>query len=278
MFDPAFPQQNVDKVIIKHPAYSDQNELLSLNAWDNGSGIHFGTVLLACQLVACNEFNGFLTKDQNGTQRITDSEDSVLEPGIYFFHVRSPQPDIYRYPIYSCFKDWRYPHDNVPNSWVRPRPRTSMPAAATYSNGSHAIIVRDGKCCVSRYQDGLERTHLCPRAEREWFDDNSMRRYCHLSSVPSESFIDDQANSISLRADIHRCFDKGDFVIVRKEESWVAHFLKETNQLGRIFHNRQVIVNKTTGPDFLLAHFAWALFPYMKDMFNTNRDRLVRLR
>ena len=100
--DQRYPHQKiVSRVIIRHPAYSDHNELLSFNAWDHGrSGVHLGTVLLACQLVACNEFNGFLTKDRNGSERITGPDDSLLVRGIYFFHVRPPQPDIYKYPIY----------------------------------------------------------------------------------------------------------------------------------------------------------------------------------
>jgi hypothetical protein len=73
LIDQRYPHQKiVSRVIIRHPAYSDHNELLSFNAWDHGhSGVHLGTVLLACQLVACNEFNGFLTKDRNGSERIT---------------------------------------------------------------------------------------------------------------------------------------------------------------------------------------------------------------
>lgn len=175
MFDPAYPQEFVHRVIIKHPAYSDANNLLSFYAWDNGSGIHLGTVLLACRLVACNEFNGFLTKDRNGIQQITKSEDSVLEPGIYFFHVRPPQPDIYRYPIYPSFKEWRYPHNSVPNSWVGSWTRTTVPSIIdSTSNNSIAVIARDKKCCVSGYQDGLERAHLCPQAEKEWFTENNI--------------------------------------------------------------------------------------------------------
>jgi hypothetical protein len=104
--------QDVDRIIIRHPAH---NDLLSFCAWDHGSGIHLGTVLLACWLVACNEFDSFLTRDRNGFQRITDPDDSLLPHGLYFFHVRPPQPDIYKYPIYSCFKDWTYPHEKEPN-------------------------------------------------------------------------------------------------------------------------------------------------------------------
>ncbi|KAN0071962.1 hypothetical protein V8E54_009691 [Elaphomyces granulatus] len=279
MFDPAYPQEFVDRVIIEHPAYSDAHDLLSFYAWDNGSGIHLGTVLLACRLVACNEFDGFLTKDRNGTQQITKSEDSVLEPGIYFFHVRPPQPDIYRYPIYPSFKEWRYPHNCVPNSWVGSWTRTTVPSIIdSTSNNSLAVIARDKKCCVSGYQDGLERAHLCPQAEKEWFTENNMQEYNSCLDLATEYFINDQVNSVSLRLDIQQCFAKGDFVIVRKEGNWVAHFLRPTNQLGGIFHNRQVTINAAIAPHFLLVHFAWSMFPFVANMFATNRNRLVRLR
>jgi HNH endonuclease len=167
----------------------------------------------------------------------------------------------------------------VPNSWVGSWTRTTVPSIIdSTSNNSIAVIARDKKCCVSGYQDGLERAHLCPQAEKEWFTENNMHKYNSCLDLATEYFINDQANSVSLRLDIQQCFANGDFVIVRKEGDWVAHFLRPTNQLGRIFHNRQVTVNAAVAPHFLLVHFAWAMFPFVANMLATNRNRLVRLR
>jgi hypothetical protein len=58
------------KIIIKHPAYDDHrlsNEMITLPAWDREEGgLHFGTVHLACAIIACNAFYGFLSKDRAG--------------------------------------------------------------------------------------------------------------------------------------------------------------------------------------------------------------------
>jgi hypothetical protein len=69
LIDQMYPHvyDDVPKVIIRHPAYSDDsNVLLVFYAWDHAFddpsdhsiGVHLGTALLACRLVACNEFDG----------------------------------------------------------------------------------------------------------------------------------------------------------------------------------------------------------------------------
>lgn len=276
-----YPQENAERVIIKHPAYFDNNDLLTFYAWDCGSGIHLGMVLLACRLIACNEFDGFLTKDRKGTEQITDPESSLLAPGEYFFHVRPPQPEIYEYPIYPSFKHWSYPHNKVPYSWVGSWTKTSAPQGLgeiSNSDVSLAVINRDRKCCVSGFDDELQRAHLCPQTEKEWFYKNDMQEYNSNISLSRRSLIDDKANSISLRCDIHQSFNRGNFVIVRKDGSWVAHFLKLTNSLGRMYHDRKVHVNAAVSPHFLLVRFAWALFPFMTNIFTTDKNRFVRLK
>jgi len=68
------PQEYVCRVIIRHPAYLDQQfaELLRVGLW-----------------LWHPSWDGFLTKDRNGSQRITDPDDSLLAHGVYFFHVSS---------------------------------------------------------------------------------------------------------------------------------------------------------------------------------------------
>ena len=132
-----------------------------------------------CSLVTCNEFDGFLTKDRNGSEPITGPDDPLLAHGIYFFHVRWPQPDIYKYPIYSSFRNWTYPHVKAPNSWVGSWTTTTaprVPGGATNSTTSPIVISRNGKRCVSCV-DALERAYLSPQAEKDWFQLNSMQEY-----------------------------------------------------------------------------------------------------
>ncbi|KAH6706520.1 hypothetical protein BKA61DRAFT_616588 [Leptodontidium sp. MPI-SDFR-AT-0119] len=68
---PAYTNTNTRKFItFKHPAYSDsyqQSSLLQLYAWDTqDGGLHAGTALLACAIVACNAQDGYLTRHRDG--------------------------------------------------------------------------------------------------------------------------------------------------------------------------------------------------------------------
>ena len=116
------------KLVIKHPAYPDefrQNDLLTFYARDlPDGGLHAPTVLLACGLVACNEFNGYLTRDRAGNQRLNCDNDQILSAGQYYFHVPHPPSRsstdssiVYKYPVYPDFSHWAFPHRNVPQAW-----------------------------------------------------------------------------------------------------------------------------------------------------------------
>jgi hypothetical protein len=95
--------------------------------------------------------------------------------------------------------------------------------------------------------------------------------------LSGKTWIDDRANSISLRSDIYGIFDAGTFVIVRKNNNWVAHFLKYTNEMAPLYHNRAVNIHEGVSPHFLLVRFAWAIFRFAAGLFSTNEKRLVRL-
>jgi HNH endonuclease len=131
------------------------------------------------------------------------------------------------------------------------------------STTSLAILARDIKCCLSASQDGLERAQLFPQSERDWFENNDMQWYNTTLGLANKSWIDDKANSIALRSDIHDLFVAGSFVIVRKDNNWVAHFfkiLKRTYELGAIYHDRLVSINMMVSPHFLLARLRGQYF------------------
>ena len=54
--------------------------------------------------------------------------------------------------------------------------------------------------------------------------------------------------------------------------------VKPTNELGTIFHNREVSLDSSVSPHFLLVRFAWAIFPLVVGMFGTSHKRLVRVK
>jgi hypothetical protein len=121
-----YPTANKHIIIFKHPGYPDeyeQNILLQLYAWDSpNGGLHAGTALLACAIIACNTWNGYLTVERDSPKlELQDSD--VLSAQEYYFHVPRPQVESigptgdggrYKYPIYPSFQHWAFPHRQIP--------------------------------------------------------------------------------------------------------------------------------------------------------------------
>jgi hypothetical protein len=84
---------------------------------------------------------------------------------------------------------------------------------------SAAVIARDGACAISKHRDYLERAHLCPRNEQDWFRENGIRKYNAQGDISGDLMTDDMANAISLRPDLHRAFDDCKFAIARKDSN-----------------------------------------------------------
>ncbi|CAN8097127.1 unnamed protein product [Discula destructiva] len=116
-------------VSFRHPGYLEDDVLLTLPRLDSSSqrgaaraGVHHGTALLACQIVANNAFTGYLTTDREGNNRVSDSvpPDGVLLEDDYWFIVHgeaalgeeAPGEDAraYVYPVVPRFEEWRFPH------------------------------------------------------------------------------------------------------------------------------------------------------------------------
>lgn len=304
------------RLVVKHPAYPDdfrQNDLLTFYAWDlPEGGLHAPTVLLACGLIACNEFNGYLTKDRGGQQVVSCDNDQILPAGQYYFQVPHPHSrsstdtstafpgyplpsstgttttNRYKYPVYPSFAHWAFPHGNIPQAWhssstrledvtdeITPSDFTSAKAVSAMSS---AVIARDRCCTLSGYRDVLQRAHLCPRSEVEWFQTNGMDQYNNQLELSGDIITDDMANAITLKTDMHQSFDQKHFVIVRKKGQWVAHFLRTTHDFGREFHNRPVGISPNVAIEFLLARFAWAMFPLVRSFLERGGERLVKVR
>ena len=272
------------KTIIKHPGYPDelgQNDLLTFYAWDTEEGgFHASTAHLACSLVACNAFDGYLTKDKCGSQRINCDGDKILSPGHYYFHVPNPpdQPPNSKYPVYPTFSNWKFPHEMIPDDWKSNPADANDNSTKSVSAISAAVIERDKSCIVSGDRDMLERAHLCPKVETEWFQTNGMRSYNNQGNLFGSAAADDMANAITLRMDIHKAFDRGHFVIARKKGHWVPHFLNPTYDLGRKYHQLVLKMNANVASEFLLVRFAWAIFPLVRSLFEHGGERIVKLR
>lgn len=284
------------KISFKHPGYYTRhgnNTLFSLFAWDSiDGGLHFGTALLACALVACNAMNGYLSTDLAGHEKVDLGFDDILPlRHEYFFHVPYPYPDPnqtldspFKYPVYARFHHWKYPHDIASHPrWLQDiieshkeldMERMNTPAASTTSA---AVLARDQLCLLSRHGDSLDRAHICPRSESQWFHENGMHEYNDKQDLSGDMITDDLANSLLMRCDLHRAFDSAKFAIVYKQGRWVAHFMEHTTNYASEHHNRPLPIPVTIAPQFLLARLAWTIFPRVKNFLESGIARLVRL-
>lgn len=107
---PLHPLPKLDKhysqpyVYIKHPGYNDNSVLLELPAfdplpstgqgdtagkWEVPVGVHHGTVLTICAIIADNAFDVYLSYDRDGVDRVDQHvhRDGILEAGEYWAQV-----------------------------------------------------------------------------------------------------------------------------------------------------------------------------------------------
>lgn len=162
-------------VSFKHPAYSEeynQNLFLQLYAWDSDrksgnatstKGLHFRTSFLACALIACDAWDGYISSDREGRAKIVPSTpDDILPAGTYYFHVPDPNPDPspsaepYRYPVYPSFDHWKFPHGQMHRVGDGDFPKTTndtipersslLGSTTSESATSAAVITRDEGC------------------------------------------------------------------------------------------------------------------------------------
>lgn len=154
------------KVRIKHPGYNGPTDTLiilhtfdplpselrfptgqgdAVDSAEASVGLHHGTVLTICAIIANKAFDVYLTCDREGTRRVEQhgQPDSILPAGTYWAQV--PQPTSTRteagqqdtreptsatqepavgavttpYPVVPDFQNWRFPHGQVPSPWLK---------------------------------------------------------------------------------------------------------------------------------------------------------------
>ena len=115
---PRGPPSKPTFVWFYHP--TNDCPFLTLPAFDccpPNSGIHYGTAITACQILACNE-NGYLStsRNRNADGRVTIELDSIIPSGKYYYHLNSPKSEAL-YPICRDFSCWEFPHESFPSTW-----------------------------------------------------------------------------------------------------------------------------------------------------------------
>ncbi|KAK5016936.1 hypothetical protein BJ546DRAFT_1013128 [Cryomyces antarcticus] len=270
-----------DNIIeFRHPGYPDefgQNVLLTLYAFDGRtSALHHATARLACAIVACNAWTGYLILARGG-ERLALADDDLLTAQIYYFYV----PDQDRYPVYPNFDNWTFPHDNLPPYWTSavPQTRSTPRAFPAPSNVTQLVLDREHGCLITKYEDCVDKAHICPQAEVGWFRRNMMQRHNLNKRLIGDQVINDLSNVTALRMDLHRAFDSKKLVLVPKMKEWVVHFIDVTSHLGQLYHNTTIKLHPDISPEHLLARFAWAIFPSALNFLLTpNPGREIRVR
>ncbi|KAL7781692.1 hypothetical protein V8C37DRAFT_398130 [Trichoderma ceciliae] len=240
-----------DEIKFFHPGYEEPSiQFLSLARvdCDNSNstpvfGVYYKTALIACQIIANNRFNaGRLALDRAGLQRVSISLDGILTENKYFFIIDEDE----KYPIVPSFRDWKFPHDDVPTLW---------PPNLTISP------VTSPSCCITNVSYAVDGAHIVPREEAAWYTSNAMAGY--------GGGIDNEANILRMRKDLHNCFDNRWFAIVPKTTlngaQYVTHILpKKAAEIWPTYHNVGIQLLPTESRPYLFARFAWAILLQVK--------------
>lgn len=281
----ALPAAN-DRIHLHHPAHAPPHDyLLTLMKTDPvadpatgavaGWGLHAQFALDACGVIAGNRFDGWLAESRDSTAAGVEP-DSILQGEVYYFHLPGAAP----YGVVPSFRDWQFPHGNLPRAWQR-LATSSAPPRRTYTSSSAqlrlALRARDGPACaLSGCEDGAEAAHLCPRAEASWWRDNGMTvRY-----KTGRGRIDDLANAVLLRSDLRDALDDAAFVFAPKPDAegvqrLVVHVLgpSASPQMHALYHNRQLRAAMRACVPAAFARFAWTVF----GEFGTPRGHFERV-
>ena len=280
------------EILFRHPFYGDSNNvLLKLFASDPmtdgagaaGLGLYAQFALDACGVIAGNRWDGWLSESKDSDVAATTIHPtSILLGGSYYFHL-PPLQDIdptLPYPIVPTFREWRFPHDQLPESWKRITPDTALPARSlATSNFTFAVQTRDASCRITGCRDETQAAHICPLNEAEWWYANAMTRYnVGCSSITPDNI----SNALLLRADLHLAFDKPKFVLVPKPSpdpehpQIVVHLLEASPELEYLYHNRR-LQSVCSSIQMLFARFAWTVFPLLKGFLVCRERRRLLL-
>ncbi|KAI1121376.1 hypothetical protein F5Y10DRAFT_256440 [Nemania abortiva] len=233
-------------------------------------GVHHATALAACQIVANNAFNGFLSHDPEGKQPVGGST-TILRMKKYYFVV----PDSTAaadgsndrkepYAIVPRFEDWPFPHGRIPRLW-QSTPSTQGHGMDRCRGGTSVLPT----CAVSGADWTADKCHIIPEDQESWYHKNGMANYRSTGGLG----IDDPANMCILRTDIHAAFDASIFAVVPKPGGFgyfavqALQFRDPWTRFIAEFHEKPFY--STAKNEYLFARFAAAVFMLIGD-FVTN--------
>ncbi|KAL8918604.1 MAG: hypothetical protein Q9208_007248 [Pyrenodesmia sp. 3 TL-2023] len=182
----------------------------------------------------------------------------------------------YLYPIVPSFRQWRFPHGQLPQAWDRIQ--IGADTGVGRSN-TDAVIARDVTCRMTDYVEECDTAHLCPETEPEWFQENRMDGYTTELRRSGTAAINNKANVMLLRADVHRAYDKMRFVHVPKRDAqgqlrFVTHLIHHSIELGQLYHNAELHTLRVA-KEFLFSRLAYVLFPLLAGFLQQRVKRFL---
>lgn len=287
-------------ITFRHPGYESPSDILfrlpRLDSTEGTAaktqrpkpvGVHHRTALLACQIIANNAFDGYLATDRDGRDRVTLGQDAVLTADSYWYIADRRDGDVNLvngrdvYPIVPSFEDWAFPHDRFRTlGWGVP-PRTAAPMTA--ESTADGLDPQDpppppsiplappplprragARCVLSSSAYSLQKAHVVPLAQKTWFGDNVMAAYGRSSKL-----VDDEANIVYMRHDLHALWDAHVFALVPKRDKLAVHVLSIPNngimEFAVSWHNVPAHESLShTSAAYMFAKFAQAVFMLLK--------------
>jgi hypothetical protein len=245
---PSPPQHRQLQILFRHPGYDDGNNVLfKLQAPDTDGdgqpGLFAQFAIDACAIIAGNRAGrGWLSLSRDGSAPIDPT--STLRKRSYYFHLDAADAVDDPYAIVPNFRQWSYPHDHLPLHWQQLASHSNSSSSGITlapSNLTTALLMRDGSCRLSGCREQLQVAHVVPQSELDWWRANDMSRY----NTGSSATLDDTANALLLRADLHIAFDKPRVAFVPKpvidgSMRLVAHLLDHSPELEQFLPQPRV--------------------------------------
>ena len=157
-----FPERAI-MVSFWHPG---TNELLLCLPSPNVFGLHHGTALLACEVLAYNA-HGYLSTsrdpEDHGSQHAGGRDSLLLERKYYYFVPSKPQ-----YEICRLFSEWPFPHKSYAEVWGSGILDSGVRVELQTDDACLVIRERDGVCAISGSSDSLSMSHIVPITESDW--------------------------------------------------------------------------------------------------------------
>ncbi|SPN96772.1 uncharacterized protein DNG_00292 [Cephalotrichum gorgonifer] len=214
---------------------------------DIGFGIHHGTALLACRIVAGNVAGGRLCVDRHENEPVGSGPDEVLDGDMYYFVLADypvPGPP---YAIVPSFSDWAFPHGAVSESWP-------LPSDLSHDPSVRCIVSRDGLVLKKAHGLGIDshRNIVNLRADlHKIYDANT------FVFVPKKEIYGPDSGHDPL--------------------PYVLHVLKndDVGEVGTMFHNVPLQGTEHTMREFHLARFARAILRGVEAFILQGHPRVV---